>query len=61
MTMDFGDEKFNASFPNMITERNAEGLNNAFDEALFAIDRNAYSKIALMELSFRVCKLLKKR
>ena len=59
--IDFGDEKFNASFPSMITERNVEGLNNAFDEALFAIERNAYGKIVFMELSFRISKLLKKR
>jgi DNA polymerase-3 subunit delta' len=59
--IDFGDEKFNASFPAMITERNIELLNNAFNEAIFAIERNAYGKIAFMELSFRISKALKKR
>ena len=59
--MDFGDAKFNASFPSMITERNAEGLCAALDEALRAIERNAYGKIVFMELSFRISKLLKKR
>ena len=59
--IDFGDEKFNSSFPAMITERNIEMLNEAFDNALFAIERNAYGKIAFMELSFRISKALKKR
>ena len=59
--IDFGDEKFNASFPAMITERNIELLNNAFNEAIFAIERNGYGKIVFMELSFRVSKALKKR
>ena len=45
----------------MITERNIEMLNEAFDNALFAIERNAYGKIAFMELSFRISKALKKR
>ena len=59
--MDFGDEKFNASFPAMITERNIEALNEAFNQAIYAIERNAYAKIAFMELSFRISKALKKR
>ena len=59
--IDFGDEKFNNSFPAMITERNIEALNEAFNNALFAIERNAYGKIAFMELSFRISKALKKR
>jgi len=61
MTIDFGDAKFNNSFPAMITERNIEGLCSAFDKALFAIERNAHAKITLMELSFRISKCLKKR
>ncbi|MCR4829368.1 MAG: hypothetical protein K5864_07900 [Bacteroidales bacterium] len=61
LAMDFGDAKFNSSFPAMITEHNAEGLNNAFAECIHAIERNAYSKIALMELSFRISKLLQRR
>jgi DNA polymerase-3 subunit delta' len=59
--IDFGDEKFNNSFPAMITERNIESLNDAFNNALFAIERNAYGKIAFMELSFCISKALKKR
>lgn len=61
LAMDFGDEKFNSSFPSMITEQNADGLNNAFSECIHAIERNAYSKIALMELSFKISKLLQRR
>lgn len=59
--MDFGDEKFNASFPSMITINNIERLNDAFDQAIFAVERNAYAKMLLMELSFRISKALKKR
>ncbi len=59
--MDFGDAKFNASFPAMITERNIELLNEAFNNAIYAIERNAYAKITFMELSFRISKALKKR
>ncbi|MBQ6956558.1 MAG: hypothetical protein IJP80_08090 [Bacteroidales bacterium] len=61
LTMDFGDEKFNSSFPSMITQRNIERLNDAFDQAIYAVERNAYSKMVFMELSFRISKALKKR
>ena len=33
----------------------------AFNDAIYAIERNAYSKIALMELSFAISRQLKKR
>lgn len=56
-----GDEKFDAQFPKMITVNNIEIIENALDDAIFAIERNAYAKIALMELSFRMSKALKKR
>lgn len=56
-----GDEKFDTMFPNMVTINNIELINNAFDDAIFAIGRNAYGKIAFMELSFRISKALKKR
>lgn len=56
-----GDEKFDAMFPRMVTENNIEALSDAFSEAIFAIERNAYAKVALMELSFRLSKALKKR
>ena len=59
--IDFGDEKFNASFPTMITERNIEKINDAINDAIFAVERNAYGKIVFMELSFRISKALKKR
>ncbi len=56
-----GDEKFDAQFPKMITVNNIELIEQALDDAVFAIERNAYAKIALMELSFRMSKALKKR
>ncbi len=61
LQLDFGDAKFNSSFPAMITERNVEGLNQAFNDTLYAIERNAYAKIAFMELSFSISRLLKNR
>lgn len=56
-----GDEKFDAMFPNMVTVNNIDLINDALNDALFAIGRNAYGKIAFMELSFRISKALKKR
>jgi DNA polymerase-3 subunit delta' len=56
-----GDEKFDSQFPKMITVNNIEMIQQALDDAVFAIERNAYAKIALMELSFRMSKALKKR
>ena len=56
-----GDEKFDSQFPKMITTNNIELIENAFDDAISAIERNAYAKIAMMELSFRISKALKKR
>ena len=56
-----GDEKFDAMFPRMVTVNNIEALSDALSEAIYAIERNAYGKIALMELSFRLSKALKKR
>lgn len=56
-----GDEKFDSQFPKMITVNNIELIQSAFDDAIFAIERNAYGKIAMMELSFRISKALKKR
>ena len=61
LARDFGDAKFNASFPTILTERNIAGINEAFDHFIMAVDRNAYSKITLMELSFTLSRLLKKR
>ncbi len=61
LTRSFGDDKFNASFPAMVTPNNAEGLCQVIDEARYAIERNANPKITFMELSFRISKLLKRR
>lgn len=56
-----GDEKFDAQFPKMVTVNNIEMINSALNDTIFAISRNAYAKIALMELSFRMSRALKKR
>ena len=40
---------------------NIEMINAALNDTIFAIIRNAYAKIALMELSFRMSRALKKR
>ena len=56
-----GDEKFDAQFPKMITVNNIELIEEALNDASVAVERNAYAKIALMELSFRMSKALKKR
>ena len=60
-TLGSGDQKFDTMFPTMVTVNNIEMIDAAFNDALFAIERNAYGKIALMELSFRLSKALKKR
>jgi DNA polymerase-3 subunit delta' len=57
--LDFGDEKFNNAFPRMISERNIEGIENVINKTIYAIERNAFSKIAFMDLSFSISKLLK--
>ena len=59
--LESGDEKFDAMFPTMVTVNNIEMINDALNDALFAVGRNAYGKIAFMELSFRISKALKKR
>ena len=56
-----GDEKFDAQFPKMITVNNIALIEEALDDAIFAVERNAYAKIAMMELSFRLSKALKKK
>ena len=56
-----GDDKFDAQFPKMITINNISLIEEALDDAIFAVERNAYAKIAMMELSFRMSKALKKR
>lgn len=45
----------------MIIVNNIELIEEALNDAIFAVERNAYAKIALMELSFRMSKALKKR
>jgi DNA polymerase-3 subunit delta' len=56
-----GDQKFDAMFPQMVTVNNIELINTALNEALFALERNANAKIALMQLSFSMSMALKKR
>lgn len=59
--LQFGDEKFNAAFPGMITPRNVEQLNQSLNDTLYAIERNAHPKITFMNLSFTISKLIKNR
>lgn len=56
-----GDAKFDAMFPQMVTPNNISLIESAIDEAIFAIERNGYGRLVLMELSFRMSKALKKR
>ena len=59
--LDSGDAKFDAMFPAMITVNNISLIEEALEEALMSVERNAHRKIAFMELSFRMSKALKKR
>lgn len=59
--LQFGDEKFNTSFPNMITPNNIEEMMQAMNDAAYAIERNAYAKITFMQLSFTLSKMIKRR
>lgn len=56
-----GDARFDASFPTMITPRNAEQIYRALNDATYAIERNAAPKITFMQLSFTLSKLIKNR
>ena len=57
----FGDAKFDAAFPGMITPRNIEPMMDNINSALYAIERNANAKITFMQLSFRMSKFIKNR
>lgn len=59
--LDFGDEKFDTFFPSMITLNNIEQMNQALNDALYSLERNANSKITFMQLSFTLSKLIKNR
>lgn len=59
--LQFGDEKFNTFFPTMITTNNIEKMNQAINDTLHAIERNANPKISFMQLSFTMSKLIKNR
>ena len=45
----------------MVTPRNVEAMNQAMNDALYAIERNANPKITFMQLSFKLSKLIKNR
>ncbi len=60
-TLSFNDQKFSNSFPKMITVNNIENIENAINNSLFNISRNAYDKIIFMTLSFAISKSLKNR
>lgn len=57
----FGDQKFDTSFPVMITPNNVEQMMQAINDATYAIERNANAKITFMQLSFTLSKMIKKR
>jgi len=59
--LEFGDEKFDAFFPAMITPNNVEQMMQAMNDAAYAIERNANAKITFMQLSFTLSKMIKKR
>lgn len=59
--LQWGDDRFNTFFPTMITVNNIEKMNQAINDALFAISRNSYAKITFMQLSFTMSKLIKNR
>lgn len=59
--LSFDDEKFSRAFPAMITVNNIEKIENAINESLYNISRNAYDKITFMCLSFALSKSLKNR
>ncbi len=60
-SLNSGDDKFDSSFPAMITKRNVAHINEAINNTIYAIERNANSKIAFMELSFKLSKYIKNR
>lgn len=57
--LEFGDPKFDQAFPVRIEPRNIEQMNEALNETLYAIERNANAKIAFMQLSFKMSRYLK--
>ena len=44
----------------MIAPRNIEQMNEALNEAQYAIERNANAKITFMQLSFKMSRYMKK-
>jgi DNA polymerase-3 subunit delta' len=58
--LQFGDAKFDTAFPARIKPANIEQMNEAVNEALYAIERNANAKITFMQLSFKMSRCLKK-
>ncbi len=57
--LEFGDPKFDQAFPAMIAPGNIAQMNEALNETLFAIERNASAKIAFMQLSFKMSRYLR--
>ena len=45
----------------MITVRNIEQMNEAVNNAIYAIERNANAKITFMQLSFKMSRFIKNR
>lgn len=59
--LEFGDEKFSQTFPKFINGANIEEIENNINEAIYSIERNAYSKIVWMDLSLKINQLLKRK
>lgn len=59
--LSFGDEKFDRSFPTMVTENNIEDIMGILREAEQSIGQNCHAKIVMMRTSFRLSSALKKR
>ena len=53
-------KEYNAENIKIISKiENIEGIENVINKTIYAIERNAFSKIAFMDLSFSISKLLK--
>jgi DNA polymerase-3 subunit delta' len=57
----FTDDQFKglSLFAPYINQNNAEGFTQVFNDAAYHIDRNANAKIMLLDLSFKIAKLMK--
>lgn len=54
------EEEFSKKFHRFINERNAMEIAQQFEQAQADIERNAYAKIVLLDMSLKIMKLIKK-